>query len=105
MGTVVRRATGFADVGRKGRRIDDGFGETDGSRVGGLEETAIGTTATADGATTGGAARLGPGVDQPPSGKDVPPLHAATDRISAGSRRSGRMAGRDRMRDSLDPNG
>jgi len=98
MGTVALREAGFA--ARDGRRVANDLGETDGPAVGELEATAAGTTATLDGATSG-APWLGPGVDQPPSGKDVPPLQAARDRISAGSsRRSGRMTGRDRLRDS-----
>ena len=79
--------------------VGNKLGETHGSAIGELAGTAAGKTATTGG-TTAGAPSLGPGVDQPPSGKDGPP-QAATDRISAGSRRSGRMAVRDKLRDSL----
>ena len=88
---------GVADGVGLGLGVGVGVAETDGSGVGELDGTAVGTTATA---TTGGAT-LGPGVDQPPSGNDDRPPHAATHRISAGSSmRSERMAGQDWMRDS-----
>jgi hypothetical protein len=97
---VALGATGLADGVGFGRGLGHGLGETDGSALGELEGTAAGTTATADGATAD-VPLLGPGVDQPPSGKDEQPPQAATNRISAGSRRSGRMAGPDWMRDSF----
>ena len=64
-----------------------------GEGLGEFEGTAVGTTATA----TAGGTTLGPGVDQPPSGNDDRPPHAATHRISVRSRQSGRMADRDRI--------
>jgi hypothetical protein len=90
----------MADGVGLGRRAGDALGDTDGSSVGELEEAAIGTTATAEGAAAG-ATSLGPGGDQPPSGKAEQPTQTATNRINADSRRSGRMAARDRMRDSF----
>jgi hypothetical protein len=104
MGTVALRAMGVADgvglgsvVGAGlGAGVDDGVAETEGSGLGVLDGLAADTIAAAGGTTPG------PGVDQPPSGKDDRPLQAATHRISAGSsRRSGRIAGRDRMRVSF----
>ena len=101
MGTVALRATGLVDGARDGRRVGNGLRELDGSAIGELEGNAADTIGVRRRGDERARATLGPGVDQPPSGKDVPPVQAATDRITTGSRRSGRIAGRDRMCDSL----